>query len=58
MVSCKMRKPLPKHWYFISYGECPVCGHDDTYRERRLGEKPVDPKEWQEWREAYDGCLL
>lgn len=54
-----MRKPLPKHWYFISYGECPVCGHDDTYRIRMLGEKPA----WavgvtHEYREAYDNCLL
>jgi hypothetical protein len=54
-----MRKPLPKHWYFISYGECPVCGHDDTYRERRLGEKPEDADGvTYEYRDAYDGCLL
>ncbi len=29
-----------RHWYFISYFGCPVCGSGRTYRERRYGRKP------------------
>lgn len=32
------------HWYRFNLGECPVCGRDQSYRERVYGRKPKDPK--------------
>ena len=54
------RKPLPKHWYLQHIGECPVCGRDDSFRERVLGEPPEDPKDRYRWlpdTQTYCGCL-
>lgn len=32
-----------KYWYKLYIGECPVCGRDQSYRERVYGRKPKDP---------------
>lgn len=37
-----MRKHRP-HWYRLFVGECPVCGHDRSYRVRVYGRRPKDP---------------
>jgi hypothetical protein len=42
------------------YGECPVCGRLDSYRERVYGEKPKDPKEIYKQvsdKDCYDYCV-
>ncbi len=46
-----------RYWYFISSDYCPVCGKDDTTRERIYGERP---SKWEDrhdydWN-AYDYC--
>lgn len=48
------------HWYRQYIGECPVCGRDDSYRERIAGERPDDPAERYVRLPdtvTYDGCL-
>lgn len=57
------------HWYYKYIGECPVCGRDMSYRERRYGTKPdvSDVEYWHElnkilfeyipYAETYCGCL-
>ena len=32
--------PKPKYWYFIIYYECPVCGRQETLRERQSTPRP------------------
>lgn len=32
-----------KYWYFTYISECVLCGHGDTYKERRFTKKPKDP---------------
>ena len=54
------RAPLPKHWYRIYVGECPVCGRDAGYRERVMGEPPEDRADRYVWLRdtiTYDYCL-
>ena len=49
---------MRKHWYYVSIVYCPVCGRDNTYKERRFGRRP---KRWQNrhsYEEVYDGCPL
>lgn len=29
-----------RHWYRLFVGECPVCGRDQSYRERVYGPRP------------------
>ena len=56
----KKRASLPPHWYKIYIGECPVCGRDQSYRERRLTPKPLNPEDRYEEMsdfETYDGCM-
>ena len=43
-MTLKVIQPL-KYWYRQYVGECPVCGHNESYKERVYGEKPTDPKE-------------
>jgi hypothetical protein len=31
-----------KYWYRQYIGECPVCGRDQSWRERVYGKKPKD----------------
>jgi hypothetical protein len=56
----KKKKQQEKHWYRMYYGECPVCGRLDSYRERVYGEKPKDPKEIYKQvsdKDCYDYCV-
>ena len=55
----KTRKPLPKHWYKIFIGECPVCGRDKSYRERMYTERPENDQDRYEYLPnsiTYDYC--
>lgn len=45
-----------RHWYFIHTDYCPVCGRDDTSRERVYGISPDDPQERRAFHESYDWC--
>lgn len=54
------RKPLPTHWYRFHVGECPACGSDQSYRERKYTKKPRDRRKRYAYipdNVAYDGCL-
>ncbi len=54
------RAPSPKHWYRLYIGECPVCGRDQSYRERVYGERPEDLKDriiHLSDSETYDYCM-
>ena len=48
-----------KYWIYFFLGSCPVCGSDDSYKERRYGRKP---KRWANRHEVipdqitYDYC--
>jgi len=33
-----------RHWYRLHLGECPLCGRDQSWRERVYGPKP---KRWK-----------
>ena len=49
-----------KYWYFIWYGECPVCGAPKGYRERRYTPRPTNITErhgYLSQTETYDNCL-
>jgi hypothetical protein len=37
-----------RHWYKLYWGECPVCGRDQSHRERVYGRKPADPADRME----------
>jgi len=32
-----------KYWYLTTFEECPVCGKNETYKERQYTKKPDDP---------------
>ena len=51
------RRKMRKHWYFITYYECPPCGAGDEIRERRYGRKPKDPRKCYDYIQSYDYCL-
>jgi hypothetical protein len=54
------RKPAKKHWYKMYVGECPVCGRDQSFRERVYGERPEDRKDRYEYLPdtfTYDNCM-
>jgi hypothetical protein len=54
------RKRLKRHWYRLYIGECPVCGHDKSYRERVYGKKPNDNRKRYVYlsdKETYDHCM-
>lgn len=44
------------HWYFISTWACPICGRENTIRERRYDERPEKPEDRHEYVEHWDGC--
>jgi hypothetical protein len=44
------------YWYLITIDECPVCGRNKTYRERRYTPKPVEPSERYSYEQHYDWC--
>jgi len=56
----KKKKRMPKHWYKIYYGECPVCGKPKEYRERMYTPRPTNQLDrYQQLAdmETYDWCL-
>jgi hypothetical protein len=48
--------PKPRYWYFISIRYCPICGRDDTTRERRYDPRPDDPSARRDFKEVWDYC--
>ena len=48
--------PKPRYWCFISIRYCPICGRDDTTRERRYDPRPDDPSARRDFKEAWDYC--
>ena len=46
-----------KYWYFISVEYCPVCGRDDTWRERRYSPRPEKWEDRHSFKEVYDWCV-
>lgn len=49
-----------QHWYRIFVGECPVCGSEQSYRERVYGKRPINPKRRYVYLsdfQTYDGCM-
>jgi hypothetical protein len=49
-----------KYWYLWYIGECPVCGSDHSYRERRYTPKPEkreDRIKYLSYTETYDHCM-
>lgn len=49
-----------KYWYFIWHGECPVCGKDKSFRERRYTPRPKDIQlrhGYSPMDVCYDYCL-
>ena len=46
-------KPV-KYWYKVTIHMCPVCGREDTYKERMPLPKAANP---YIIREFYDYCL-
>ena len=50
------RHSLPPHWYFFTIRYCPICGHDDTTRERRFDPRPDDLSARRDVKEVWDYC--
>ena len=48
--------PKTAYWYFIRIVECPVCGRDEEYRERRYTPRPDDANERHSYEQHYDWC--
>jgi len=48
-----------RHWYRLYIGECPVCGRDQSYRERVYGRRPAWGKRYifLPDAQAYDWCV-
>lgn len=44
-----------KYWYEIYIYECALCGHGNTYRERRYTPKPDDPQQRYHFTETCCG---
>ena len=48
-----------KYWYMRFIGECPVCGRDKGYRERRYTPRPENASERVTYLsdfDTYDHC--
>lgn len=50
------RQPLKPHWYYITVHYCPLCGREETFRERRFDPRPEDWKDRHEFLERWDYC--
>lgn len=52
------RRPTGHHWYRMFLGECPVCGRDQSYRERVYGARPSDKDRYVYLtsQQTYCGC--
>ena len=56
----KLNSVANKHWYKMYVGECPVCGRDQSFRERVYGKRPKNPKKryvYLNQFETYDHCV-
>jgi len=59
-VMRSLRPQSKPHWYRRYIGECPVCGHDKSYKERVYGPPPVNPTDRRVYipdSQTYDHCL-
>lgn len=45
-----------KYWYFYYHIECPVCGRDSGYKERKYSPKPKKAEERHSYKQEYDYC--
>lgn len=45
-----------RHWYFLAWDYCPVCGREDGSRTRVYGPKPKRREDRVEYMEHYDYC--
>jgi hypothetical protein len=49
-----------RYWYLWYIGECPVCGKDKSYRERKYTSKPKNREDrikHMTCEETYCGCV-
>lgn len=45
------------YWYRFWLGECPLCGKDQSYKERVYGPKPEDDNERYKYSgDCWCGC--
>lgn len=44
MIGEKMKKNKKKYWYKFYIGECPFCGRDRSFKERKYTKKPKNLK--------------
>lgn len=45
-----------KYWYMTYVEYCPVCGKEDTWRERRYTPRPEKWEDRHDFKEVYDWC--
>ena len=45
-----------RYWYYVHTDYCPVCGKDDTARERIYGPRPEAREDRSSFHETYDWC--
>lgn len=50
------KKRKRKYWYLFVIQECPVCGRDHSYKERKYTPKPKDAQDRYQRKDAYDWC--
>lgn len=47
----------PRHWYKTTIYMCPLCGHEDVYRERvYYDEQPKPEDRWDRYKLIERGC--
>jgi hypothetical protein len=46
----------PRYWYKLYVQVCPVCGKEDSWKERCYTPKPESPEERISYKEIYDYC--
>jgi hypothetical protein len=51
-------KKRRKYWYLMVRAECPVCGRDHSYRERRYSPRPKDARKRYKYVVDYDWCEM
>lgn len=59
-MKSKAASKIPKHWYRIYIGECPVCGRPKGYRERVYSRKPKKRQNRYVFlndTQTYDHCI-
>lgn len=45
------------YWYYITETYCPVCGKEETTKERRYEPRPKDRQDRGEVYDQYCGCM-